>query len=197
MIQGTAKISPDARIGKNTIIEDFTIISSNVTIGDECKIHKNIFIDSGVFIGNRVKIQDGVMIPFGVSINDGVFVGPSVAFTNDKHPRSINIDGSLKTNMDWNVTKTQIGYGASLGANSTIICGITIGKWAMIGAGAVVVEDVPDNALVVGCPARIIGWVDKSGYQLTRVGETDVYLVMYSTTEKEEYLIPKITGDEI
>ena len=191
MIQSTAKVSPDTKIGRNTVIDEYTIISSEVTIGDECKIHKNIFIDAGVSIGSRVKIQDGVMIPHGVSISDGVFIGPSVAFTNDKHPRSINKDGSLKTSRDWNVNKTQIGYGASLGANSTIICGVTIGKWAMVGAGSVVVHDVPDYALVVGCPAKIIGWVDKSGYQMTMIRETDKHIIMYSVAEKEEYLITK------
>lgn len=96
------------------------------------------------------------MIPHGVILEDGVFIGPSVAFTNDKYPRSINKDGSLKTNNDWKVSKTIIKYGASIGANATIICGVTIGEWAMIGAGSVVTKDVPPYTLVVGNPAKIV-----------------------------------------
>lgn len=149
-------IDPEAQIGKNTIVEEGTIISSKVIIGSECKIHRHIFIDEDVCIGNRVKIQDNVMIPHGVILEDGVFIGPSVAFTNDKYPRSINKDGSLKTNNDWKVSKTIIKYGASIGANATIICGVTIGEWAMIGAGSVVTKDVPPYTLVIGNPAKIV-----------------------------------------
>lgn len=149
-------IDPEAKIGKNTIIEEGTIVSSKATIGNECKIHRHIFIDEDVIIGNKVKIQDNVMIPHGVEIEDGVFIGPSVAFTNDKYPRAINKDGTIKTTKDWNVSKTRIKFGASIGANSTILCGITIGEWAMIGAGSVVTKDVPPYTLVTGNPARVI-----------------------------------------
>lgn len=149
-------IDPTAKIGTKTIIEEGTIISAHATIGSECKIHRNIFIDSDVIIGNRVKIQDNVMIPHGVTIEDGVFIGPSVAFTNDKLPRSINKDGTLKTGEDWVVSETIIKYGASIGANATIVCGITIGEWAMVGAGSVVTKNVPPYTLVVGNPAKII-----------------------------------------
>lgn len=156
MIAKEAKIHPTAKIGENTIIEEFTIINKNAVIGNNCKIHRHIFIDENVNIGNCVKIQDNVMIPHGVTLHDGVFIGPSVAFTNDKYPRSINPDGTLKTNDDWSVKETIIEYGASLGANSTIVCGVKIGKWAMIGAGSVVTKDVPDYCLVVGNPAQIV-----------------------------------------
>lgn len=163
MISDEAKIDPTAIIGKNTLVEEYTIISSHAQIGEECKIHRHIFIDEKVKIGSRVKIQDNVMIPSGVTIADGVFIGPSVSFTNDKYPRAINKDGTLKKAFDWNVSESYIGYGASIGANATIVCGVTIGKWAMIGAGTVVTKDVPDYALVQGNPGRIVGRVDEEG----------------------------------
>lgn len=156
MIDLTAKVSNTASIGKNTIIEEHTIVSDGVQIGDYCKIHRNIFIDCNVSIGNKVKIQDNVMIPHGVTIEDGVFIGPSVAFTNDKYPQAINKDGSLKTNDDWKLSLTTVKYGASIGANATIVCGITLGEWCMVGAGSVVTKDVPPFALVQGNPAKII-----------------------------------------
>ncbi len=156
MIAKETKIHPTAKIGNNTIVEEYTIIEKNAIIGNNCKIHRHIFIDEEVEIGNCVKIQDNVMIPHGVTLHDGVFIGPSVTFTNDKYPRSINPDGTLKTSQDWSVSKTIIKYGASIGANSTIVCGVTIGEWAMVGAGSVVTKDVPANTLVIGNPAKIV-----------------------------------------
>lgn len=155
-------ISPEASIGSDTIVEENTIIAEGAIIGNNCKIHRNIYIDSGVIVGSKVKIQDNVMIPHGIIIEDGVFIGPSVAFTNDKYPRSINRDGTLKTSLDWEESRTIIKYGASIGANSTIVCGITIGEWAMIGAGSVVTKDVPANTLVIGNPARIVKFLDNN-----------------------------------
>ena len=149
-------IDPKARVGEGTIIEEGTIVSADTEIGNECKIHRNIFIDEGVKIGNRVKIQDNVMIPHGVVLEDGVFIGPSVAFTNDLYPRSINPDGTLKSSANWVVSETYVKYGASIGANATIVCGVTIGEWAMVGAGSVVTRDVPPYTLVIGNPAKIV-----------------------------------------
>ncbi len=160
MIAKEAKIHETAIIGENTIVEEFTIIGKGVNIGKNCKIHRHIYIDDGVKIGNCVKIQDNVMIPHGVTLEDGVFVGPSVAFTNDLYPRSINNDGTLKTSSDWKESKTIVKYGASIGANSTLVCGITIGEWAMVGAGSVVTKDVPDNAIVMGNPAKIVRYTN-------------------------------------
>ncbi len=98
-----------------------------------------------------------------MTLEDGVFVGPHVCFTNDRHPRAVNPDGSIKAADDWDVTPTLVRVGASIGANATIVCGVTIGRWAMVGAGSVVTHDVPDYALVVGNPARIVGWVNELG----------------------------------
>ena len=160
--QHKIKIASTAIIGDKTIIEDFSVVCDNAVVGVESKIHRNVCIGKNVRIGSRVKIQDNVTIPEGVTIEDGVFVGPSVAFTNDRYPRAINEDGTIKTERDWEKLNTTIKYGASLGANSTILCGITIGEWAMIGAGSVVTKDVPPYAEVIGNPAKIIKILEKN-----------------------------------
>ncbi len=126
------------------------------TIGDDCVIGSFVEIRKGVKIGDRVKIQAGVFIPEGVEIEDEVFLGPHVVFTNDKYPRSTNIDGSLQNPEDWKLVKTLVKKRASIGANSTIICGVTIGENAMVGAGSVVTKSVQAGTLVAGVPARVI-----------------------------------------
>lgn len=162
------QISPLAEVGKDVKTDDFVIMGDRCRIGQECKIHHFVHIDDDVVIGNRVKIQNNVMIPHGVTLEDGVFVGPSVVFTNDKNPRSITPDGQLKSGDDWTMTPTVIKEGASLGGGAVIVCGVTIGRWAMVGAGAVVTKDVPDYALVVGCPAKVVGRVNEKGEIVAR-----------------------------
>lgn len=163
MASPKSQIDETAVIGYGTAIDEYAIIGEKVHIGKKCKIHRFTYIDNGVEIGNHVKIQDHVMIPHGVTLENGVFVGPSVVFTNDKYPRSVTPDGELKTGEDWSVVPTLIKEGASLGGGSVIVCGVTVGKWAMVGAGAVVTKDVPDYALVVGCPAKVVGKVNENG----------------------------------
>ena len=120
-----------------------------MTIGENCILSKGVYVDAGVFIGNNVKIQNYVSVYHGVTIEDGVFVGPHVCFTNDLYPRSVNADGSLKAADDWTLSPILVKEGAAIGANSTIVCGTTIGRWAMIGSGSVVTKDVPDHGLVL------------------------------------------------
>lgn len=162
-IDPSARISESARIGNETWIGQNVQIHDGADVGDECRIHKNVYLGTRVKIGNRVKIQNDVSIFEGVSLNDGVFVGPHVCFTNDRIPRAINPDGSLKKVTDWKVSETHIETGASIGANATIICGIRIGAWAMVGSGAVVTRDVPAYGLVLGNPARLRGYVCECG----------------------------------
>ena len=138
-------------------------------IGRNCILSKDVYIDYGVHIGNSVKIQNGVSVYHGVTLEDGVFVGPHVCFTNDKYPRAISPDGSLKGIGDWEVSETRIGYGAALGAAAVVLSGITIGKWAMVAAGAVVTHDVPAYGLVVGHPARLVGFSCPCGQRLEQV----------------------------
>jgi len=159
----TAEVSDKASIGKETKIWHFVQIRENAQIGENCIIGKGSYIDFEVQIGNNVKIQNLVSIYHGVHVEDGVFIGPHVCFTNDNNPRAIDASGKLKGNDDWVVSPTYVKKGASIGANSTILPGITIGKYALIGAGSVVTKDVPDYGLVFGNPARLKGKVNKKG----------------------------------
>lgn len=156
VIDDTAVIEDGVIIGENTVIEAYCHLSSGCIIGSNCKIHRNVFVDTNVTIGNCVKIQNNNSIYQGVTLNDGVFVGTNVSFTNDKYPRAINADGTLKTSKDWVQEDTVVDYGAAIGSGATILCGLSIGKEAMVAAGAVVVRSVPDKALVCGNPAQII-----------------------------------------
>lgn len=159
-VHSSSFIDENVLIGKNTKIWHFSHIQANAVIGNNCSIGQNVNIANNVKIGNFVKIQNNVSVYEGVELEDYVFCGPSMVFTNDLTPRSKYPKGSDK------YLKTLVKYGATIGANATIVCGNTIGKWAMIGSGAVVTKDVPDYALVVGNPARKIGWICECGERL-------------------------------
>ncbi len=165
-IHPTAEVSPEAQVGAGTSIWNQAQVRAGAVIGEHCVISKGVYIDSGVVIGNRVKIQNYVSVYQGVILEDGVFCGPHCVFTNDLQPRAINPDGSLKGAADWQVVPTRVREGAAIGANAVIVCGVTIGRWAMVGAGAVVTRDVPDYGLVVGNPARLRGFVCPCGHKL-------------------------------
>lgn len=162
-IHSSSVVHESARIGDGSQIWLFCQIREDVRIGTNCVFGKNVYVDSGVTIGDAVKVQNNVSLFAGVTIEDGVFCGPHVCFTNDKVPRAVNPDMSPKGASDWLITKTLVRKGAALGANATIVCGVTIGAWAMVGSGAVVTKDVPDHALVLGNPARLAGWVCACG----------------------------------
>ena len=159
VVHCSAEVSDRARIGVNTNIWNHAQIREDVVIGENCNIGKNVYIDYGVKIGSKVKIQNNVSIYHGVEIEDEVFIGPSAVFTNDLYPRATIWD-------DGRVDKTLVKKGASIGANSTIICGNTIGENALVGAGSVVTKDVPPHALVYGNPAKIKGYVCYCGQKL-------------------------------
>jgi acetyltransferase-like isoleucine patch superfamily enzyme len=168
-IHPTATIERDAMIGAGTQIWHEAQIRVNARVGEECILGKGVFIDSDVCIGDRVKIQNYSCIYHGSTIEDGVFIGPHVVLTNDRLPRAITPSGALKTGEDWRCEGARICYGASLGARSVILPGVTVGAWAMVGAGAVVTADVPPHGLVIGCPARLIGFVCACGIRRSSV----------------------------
>ena len=156
----TSVIDPDCHIGEGTRIWHFSHIMSGCIIGRECNIGQNVVVSPKVIIGNRVKIQNNVSVYTGVICEDDVFLGPSCVFTNVINPRShVSRKEEYRT--------TRIEKGASIGANATVVCGHTIGRYAMIGAGSVITHDVLPYALVVGNPARQIGWVSEYGCRIS------------------------------
>ena len=154
----TANVSENATIGVGTKIWQNVQIREGAHIGKHCNISKDVYIDFNVLIGDNCKIQNGVSVFHGVTIEDDVFVGPHATFTNDKVPRSFN--------MEWRVTPTLIKKGSSIGANATIVCGVTIGEYAMVAAGSVVTKDVAPYTLVLGNPAKFYSYVDKMGNKI-------------------------------
>lgn len=156
----TAVIDPGCTIGDGTRIWHFSHIMPGCIIGRNCNIGQNVVISPQVVLGDNVKVQNNVSVYTGVTCGDDVFLGPSCVFTNVVNPRSAV---SRKSQY----LKTHVGRGASIGANATIVCGHTIGEYAMIGAGAVVTKDIPPYALVVGNPSRRIGWVSEYGHRLS------------------------------
>ena len=155
----TAIVDDGCHIGEGTKIWHFSHIMSNCTIGKACNFGQNVVVSPGVVLGNNVKVQNNVSIYTGVTCDDDVFLGPSMVFTNVINPRSA-------VNRRNQYAKTHVGKGVSIGANATIVCGHDIGKFAFIGAGAVVTKNVPDYALLVGNPARQMGWISEYGHRL-------------------------------
>jgi UDP-2-acetamido-3-amino-2,3-dideoxy-glucuronate N-acetyltransferase len=155
----TAIVDEGCTIGKDTKIWHFSHIMTDCVIGESCNIGQNVVISPQVVLGKNVKIQNNVSVYTGVTCDDDVFLGPSAVFTNVVNPRSA-------VNRKGEYSKTHVGKGASVGANATIVCGHDIGKYAFIGAGAVVTKNIPDYALVIGNPARQTGWMSEYGHRL-------------------------------
>jgi UDP-2-acetamido-3-amino-2,3-dideoxy-glucuronate N-acetyltransferase len=176
-IHPTAEVSSDAYIGAGTRIWRQAHVREHAQIGETCNIGKGVYIDAYVHIGSNVKIQNHVSLFEGVTLEDGVFVGPHVCFTNDLLPRAITPDGKLKIADDWVITPTLVKYGASIGAGAIIVCGITIGEFALVGAGSVVTRDVSPHALVFGNPARQHGYVCRCARRLSDVSVQNDLLV--------------------
>jgi acetyltransferase-like isoleucine patch superfamily enzyme len=165
-IHPTADVSPEATIGEGTQIWHEAQVREGACIGRECVLGKSVYVDAGVRIGDRCKIQNRASIFHGVTLEDGVFVGPHAVFANDRFPRATNADGSLKSDADWTVEPTRVERGASVGAGAVILPGVTIGRLAMVAAGAVVTADVAAHAIVKGNPARFAGWACECGRPL-------------------------------
>ena len=164
MIHPSAVVDDGADIGEGTNVWHWTHVRGTARIGKDCNIGQCVYVDVGVVIGSGSKVQNGVNLYQGVVLGDDVFVGPAVTFTNDMYPRANTRAG------EWSVVGTTVERGASIGANSTVVCGVNIGEWAMVAAGSVVTRDVPPFALVMGAPARIRGWVCRCGTPVPEQG---------------------------
>ena len=188
----TADVSKHAKLGKNVSVWHHAQVRENAKIGDNCIIGKNVYIDHDVTIGNNVKVQNNALIYYGSKIEDGVFIGPNVCLTNDKEPRSITKYGKLKTSKEWSVGKTIVRKGASIGASSVVLPDVTIGQFAMVGAGSVVTKNVPDYGLVYGNPAELMGYVCACGTKIAKVEEKGSNLILHCSKCNEKITIQKI-----
>ncbi len=166
-IHPTADVSLKAQIGPSTRIWGGVQIREGAEIGAECILGKGVYIDFDVSIGSRCKIQNNSCVFHGATLEDGVFLGPHTCITNDLYPRAITPTGKLKDYDDWEVGRTLLRYGCAIGAGSVIVTGVTIGRFALVGAGAVVTRSVPPHGLVVGNPARLLGYVCACGGRLS------------------------------
>ena len=165
-VHASADLETDVTVGPGTSIWHRVQVRTGARIGAECIIGRDAFIDEGVELGDRVKIQNGALIYHGASVEDGVFIGPGAILTNDRYPRAITSTGDLALASDWTVSPIVLHRGCSIGAGAIVVAGVDVGTFALVGAGAVVTRPVADYALVVGNPARRIGWVCACGARL-------------------------------
>lgn len=169
-IHPTAELGDGVRIGARSKIWHFVQLRPGVSIGEDCILGRDVYIDEDISIGNAVKIQNRASVYKDCVIEDGVFIGPHVVFTNDQNPRAINPDGTLKSADDWHAGSTRVQRGAAIGAGSVILPSKNIGQFALVGAGSVVTKDVGDYEIVVGNPARVVGYACACGHRLQDAG---------------------------
>ena len=171
MISETADVDPTAHIGDGSRIWHLAQIREGAVVGRGCTIGRGAYIGPGVRLGDHAKVQNYALVYEPAVVGDGVFVGPGVILTNDRNPRATNPSGRPKSGTDWDAEGVTILDGAALGARSVILAGTTIGAWAMVGAGSVVLRDVPDHALVAGNPSQQVGWTGRAGKRLLAAGD--------------------------
>jgi UDP-2-acetamido-3-amino-2,3-dideoxy-glucuronate N-acetyltransferase len=163
-IHPTADVADGAEVGPGTRVWHQAQIREGASVGAECILGKGAYVDAGVRIGDRCKLQNGAYVFHGFELEDGVFLGPGAMLLNDKSPRAINADGTLKSDADWTASKGLIKHGASIGGGAMVLPGVTVGRFAMVGTGSVVTKDVPDHGLVYGSPARLKGFACECGH---------------------------------
>lgn len=170
-LASTADIDQRALIGEGTLVWHLAQVREDARIGVQCNIGRGAYIGPGVTLGDRCKVQNHALVYEPAVVADGVFIGPAAVLTNDVFPRAVTPTGELKSALDWDVVGVTVDEGASIGARAVCVAPVTIGRWAMVAAGAVVTKDVADYALVAGVPARQIGWVGRAGVRLDPLGE--------------------------
>ncbi len=171
-IAESADVSASASIGDGSAVWHLAQVREGAVLGEHCIIGRGAYIGTGVRLGDNCKIQNYALVYEPAILGDGVFIGPAAVLTNDTHPRAVNPSGTLKTADDWKAVGVRIGDGASVGARAVCVAPVEIGDWAMIAAGSVVTRDVPPHALVMGVPARQVGWVSRRGVRLERDSES-------------------------
>jgi len=165
-IAASADVDERAEIGAGTSVWHLAQVREEAVLGEGCVIGRGAYIGTGVRLGDNVKVQNYALVYEPAEVGDGAFIGPAAVFTNDHRPRAVNPDGTLKRADDWHAVGVTVGEGAAVGARAVCVAPVRIGRWAMVGAGAVVTADVPDFALVVGVPARRVGWIGRAGERL-------------------------------
>ena len=171
-VKDTAQVDPTAELGDGTTVWELAQVRERATLGAGCIVGRGAYVGTGVVMGDHVKLQNYALVYEPAVLGDGVFIGPAAVLTNDQYPRSVDPEGRLKRGADWEAVAVRVGDGASIGARAVCVAPVTIGRWALVAAGAVVTRDVPDHALVAGVPARRIGWVGRAGVRLEQDGDT-------------------------
>lgn len=169
-IHPTADVDDRAMLGAGTEVWHLAQIRENAHLGNNCIVGRGAYVGPGVVIGNNVKMQNYALVYEPSLLEDDVFIGPAAVLTNDVYPRSVDVSGKLKRREDWDAKAVVVRNGASLGARAVVVAGCSVGRWALVAAGAVVTHNVPNFALVAGTPARQIGWVGRAGVRLTPCG---------------------------
>jgi UDP-2-acetamido-3-amino-2,3-dideoxy-glucuronate N-acetyltransferase len=165
-VEASADVDPRADLGPGTLVWHLAQVREHARVGRDCVLGRGAYVGPGVVVGDRCKLQNNSLVYEPAVLGDGVFIGPAVVLTNDLHPRAVTPEGALKGTDDWDCVGVTVGPGAAVGARSVCVAPVTIGAWSMVAAGSVVTRDVPDHALVVGSPARQVGWVGRAGVRL-------------------------------